>query len=433
MDISFVIRKLQKSMAGFTILALLASFVSFTGVASADTFPDVDSDHWAYDYVDAISDAGIMSGYDNGDFGVDDVLTRDQATKVLVLAFLGEDAVDADYDAGFSDVSSSNTLEDYINTAALYDIVAGYTDADGDATGEFGSGDYVNRAQFAKMVVEAAGLDLEAAYQGYFSDNDEDAWYGMYLETAYAWTIMDGYDDGTAGPSDNVTRGQASKLALLGMDPVYRGEGDDDDDDDDDTTGDDDDDDDDDVTEGDLSVEVSDDSPVAMTIPSNATSVELGAWDFTANGGDVTIDSLAFHHYGITTLSTSHQVYLYEGTERLTSGTTIGTSDNTATFTKDVEVGSGDTVTLSVRMDMGDYTATGEVGLEIVSADAVDAGEASVGGSFPAQAEKHTISSTDAGTLTVEKNGNVDNAQVGEDSAQIAKFKLSAATEAAGL
>ena len=128
MDITFLTRKFQKSMASFSILAMLASLVSFTGVASAETFPDVDSDHWAYDYVDEISDAEIMTGYDDGDFGVDDVLTRDQATKILVLAFLGEDAVDVDADAGFSDVSSSNSLEDYINTAADYVL---FLDANG--------------------------------------------------------------------------------------------------------------------------------------------------------------------------------------------------------------------------------------------------------------------------------------------------------------
>src|SRR3990167_957136 len=85
MDISFAFRKIQKSIAGLSILAVLTSLVSFTGIASADTFPDVDSDHYAYDAVDAASDEGWMTGYDNGDFGVDDTLTRGQAAKILVL------------------------------------------------------------------------------------------------------------------------------------------------------------------------------------------------------------------------------------------------------------------------------------------------------------------------------------------------------------
>lgn len=414
MDISFVTRKIQKSMASVSILALLTSLVSFTGIASADTFTDVSTSAWYYDYVDQISDASIMSGYDNGDFGPNDSLTRDQAAKVLVLAF--DYPVDEDYDAGFSDVSSSNTLENYINTAALYDIVGGYTDADGVATGVFGSGDNIDRASFAKMVADAAGLDLVST-TGTFSDVSSSAWYGPYVETVYAWSIVDGKTSTTFAPGDSVSRAEAAKMSLMGIDPVWRETEEEP------------------VTsDGDLTVEVSDESPDAMTIPSQATSVELAAWDFTANGGDVTLDSIAVHQYGITTLSTTHQVYLYDGNERLTSGKTISSSTNEATFTHlAYTVDEGDMATLTVRMDMGDYTSSGEVGLEIVSASKVDAGDAVVDGDFALQAAKHSISTTDSGTLTVQKNGSIVDAQVGEDGATISKFKLSAATEAAGV
>lgn len=414
MDISFVLRKIQKSMASVSILAMLTSLVSFAGIASADTFTDVSTSAWYYDYVDQISDASIMSGYDNGYFGPNDSLTRDQAAKVLVLAF--DYPVDADYDAGFSDVSSSNTLEDYINTAALYDIVGGYTDADGVPTGVFGSGDRIDRASFAKMVADAAGLDLVSS-TGTFSDVSSSAWYSDYVETVYAWSIVDGKTSTTFAPGDSVSRAEASKMTLMGMDPVWRES-------DEEVV----------TSEGDLTVEVSSDSPDAMTIPYNATSVELAAWDFTANGGDVTIDNLSIHQYGISTLGTSHQLYLYEGSTRLTSGTTVSSTDNEATFTYNIDIDSGDTRTISVRGDnLGSASATGEVGLELASASKVDAGDATVDGDFALQGAKHSLSTTAAGTLTIEKNGNTDNPQVGQDGATIAKFKLSSATEAAGV
>jgi len=412
MDISFVTRKIQKSMAGLSVLAILTSLVSFAGIASADTFTDVSTSNDFYDYVDQISDAGIMTGYGDGTFGVDDYLTKDQAAKVLVLAF--DYPVDTTYDAGFSDVSSTNDLEDYINTAAEYDIVSGNPD------GTFGSGENVNRATLAKMTVDAAGIDVNADYQGLFTDSGSSDWWTLYAETAYDWSILDGYSNGMFGAADMATRGQEAKIATNAMAPVWRG----DDTTDDDTT----------TSTGDLTVEVSNDSPDATTIPYNATSVELAAWDFTANGGDVTIDSLSVHQYGISTLGTSHQVYLYEGSDRLTSGTTVSSTDNEATFTYDIEVQEGETRTISIRGDnLGSSTTTGEVGLEITSASKVEIGEGSVDGDFPAQGAKHSLSTTAAGTLTIEKNGNVDNPQVGQDGATIAKFKMSSATEAAGV
>ena len=194
MDISFAFRKIQKSIAGFSILAVLASLVSFTTIASAESFPDVSSSHYAADAVDAASDEGWMTGYDNGNFGVDDYLTRGQAAKILVLGALGEDAVDEDYDAGFTDVSSSYSLEDYVNTAELYGFVSGRTDSDGDLTGIYDPNATVNRAEFAKMVVEAFGLANAEEALDEFPDVDEGAWYEMsdtfYVSTAWGWSVV---------------------------------------------------------------------------------------------------------------------------------------------------------------------------------------------------------------------------------------------------
>ena len=421
MDISFAFRKLQKSVAGISMLTILSSLFAFAGVASADTFPDVDSDHYAYDAVDEASTEGWMTGYDNGDFGVDDTLTRGQAAKILVLG--ADYDLDTDYDAGFTDVSSSYSLEDYVNTAELYGIVGGYTDADGTPTGEFGPNDAVNRAQFAKMVVEAFGLEYADALDE-FSDVDTGVWYEesptYYVSTAWAWSVVNGYENGKYGPADSVTRGQAAIMVNNAQEPEWRVDDDDDDDDDD-------------MSDGSLWVEVSSDTPEAMTIPSNATSVTLATWEFTADDDDVEVDGLTVHQYGVASLSSTHQVYLYSGSTRLTSGTSINSTTHTASFANlNWVVEAGETEELSVRMDMGDYTSTSEVGLEIESADMVDA-DSEVDGDFPAQGEKHTISTTDAGTVTIEKNGSIEDAQVGADDATIAKFKLSTATEAGGV
>ncbi|MFA6023857.1 MAG: S-layer homology domain-containing protein [Candidatus Gracilibacteria bacterium] len=421
MDISFAFRKIQKSIAGLSMLAILASLVSFTGIASAESFPDVSSSHYAADAVDEASDEGWMTGYENGDFGVDDSLTRAQAAKILVLGALGEDAVDADYDAGFSDVSSSTALEDYINTAEMYGIVRGRTDSNGDLTGEYDPTAAVNRAEFAKMAVEAFGLAAVDAAVDEFPDVDEGEWYEesptWYISTAWSWSVLNGYENGNFYPGTNVTRGQAAIMTNNSQDPVWRDAEDPDPAD----------------PVGDFWVEISDDSPAESTIPSGATSVELVAWDFTA-GEAAELDSLTVHQFGITSLSSTHQVYLYEGNERLTSGVSVNSTSHEATFNNvNLEFDDSETRTLSVRLDVGTTSSTGEVGFEIVSADKVDAGESEVDGDFPAQGELHTLSTTAAGVATIEKNGTVENAEVGEDGATIAKFKISTATEAGGV
>ena len=50
------------------------------------TFTDVPKTHWAYKYIDKVSDAGIMNGIGDGKFAPDEPLTRAQICKILVAA-----------------------------------------------------------------------------------------------------------------------------------------------------------------------------------------------------------------------------------------------------------------------------------------------------------------------------------------------------------
>lgn len=49
-------------------------------------FTDVPSNHWAYNYIDKVSDAGIMVGLGDGRFAPDQPITRAQMAKILVEA-----------------------------------------------------------------------------------------------------------------------------------------------------------------------------------------------------------------------------------------------------------------------------------------------------------------------------------------------------------
>ena len=409
MDLSFVTRKFQRSMAGLSLLAILASFAGFTGTAFANTFSDVSSSYFAYDQIDSLSTDGIMTGYENGLFGPSDTLTREQAAKILVEAFVG--SVDSSYDAGFSDVAAGQWYTDYVNTAALYGIASGNPD------GTFGVGHNINRADFAKMVVSAAGLESDGTVgSDMFNDVNSGTYYDAYVGTAWAYSIVDGTTSTSYAPSDSVTRGQAAKMTYNAMNPVYRGT-------DTGTTG---------SAEATVTVAVSNDTASADTLPSNATSVSLASFDFTAEGADSVLDGLTVHQYGISSASTM-TVYLYEGAQRLTSGTTVNSTTHESNFRNlNLDLPQGDTVTLTVRGDMGTWAASGEVGFEIASADKVDVGDSSVSGDFPTMGEKFSVSTTAVGSVTIQKNGNVDNAQVGEDDAYVAKFTMTAGSTEGG-
>lgn len=458
----------MKTITKLLILAMLVT-MSFTGIAQAQTFYDVNETAWYYDYVEELVSQGVLSGYDNGTFGPEDDLTRAQAAKVVVLAFIGE--VDSSYDAGFWDVSDDAWYEDYVNTAAMYGITSGYTDDNGDATGEFGPDDDITRAAFVKMVVSAAGLDPDSTGGPHFSDVDPGAWYYGYVETAYNNSVVDGYDDGSFGPGNNVNRAEASKVTVNGQNPESRPSGDDDDDDDDE------------CPEGyevdqDLGVCVDEDGceedysydgsvcvdgngcelgedwdadaaecvvppnvgtllvemgevVSGSSVPKGATSIEMLNVTFTASGDDIELDGFTVHRTGVGAPADFDFLYLYDGAERLTYGRSIANDDNEATFgSLNIDLSDGESITLTVIADFASTATTGdENALEIVNVDKINSDAAEVTGVFPMEGEVFSIAGASAGTITISKQGSVPDPTIGEEAAEVAEFQLTAASE----
>lgn len=79
--------------------------------ASSDqVFSDVGKDHWAYGFVTKVAQLGFISGYGNGKFGPNDVVTYEQAlTMVVRAAGLGDEAESmGGYPDGFIGVAAEN-------------------------------------------------------------------------------------------------------------------------------------------------------------------------------------------------------------------------------------------------------------------------------------------------------------------------------------
>lgn len=411
MNISFIYRKFRKSIAGIALTALLASFVSFAAVASA-SFPDTDG-HWATDYIDELVSQNVVSGYDNGNFGPDDSLTRGQMAKIAVLAFSIE--LDSTYDAGFADVDSSAWYAEYVNTAAKNGVVGGYTDADGVSTGYFGPDDTVNRAQAAKILVNAASLTTDTSGAPHFDDVASGDWYYDYVETAYNNTVVDGYSDGNYGPADAVTRGQIAKMTVNSQNPVAR----DTTDTTDDTTS----------TDGALKLEMI--SLDGGTVPKGATAVPVLGIKATASGADMTLNSLVLSRSGVGATTDISNLYFYNDTARIGSGHSVSSDSNTSTFNSlNVDVAEGESAMFYIKADFSSSATAGNEHFFSIASDSdatVDSG--SLSGTYPIDGETFTIGGASAGTVTISKSSSVSNPTIGDSEATIADFKLAGANE----
>lgn len=72
-------------MKKFLIGLLVGLIVGVSGVAFAVTkiFPDVSSDQFYHDAVQQMAEWGVVSGYNNGNFGPNDPVTRGQLATIL--------------------------------------------------------------------------------------------------------------------------------------------------------------------------------------------------------------------------------------------------------------------------------------------------------------------------------------------------------------
>ena len=106
----------------------------------------------------------------------------------------------------FSDIEES-PYEEAITYAQEENIVQGYPD------GSFRPDDFVNRAEFTKIIIEAKIEEVpEQPTENCFSDILKSQWFASYVCYAKAENILSGYPDGTFEPAQNITVVEAAKV-----------------------------------------------------------------------------------------------------------------------------------------------------------------------------------------------------------------------------
>ncbi|MGD6894603.1 S-layer homology domain-containing protein [Bacillus infantis] len=200
----------RKFLATSLTAAMVASAVA--PVASAASFPDVKDDNFYATYVNQLADAGVIEGMPNGTFGLREKVTRAQAAKMVSL-IRGLDTENAPA-ASFTDVKQDAWYADYINALYAAKLV------DGVSTTEFAPNGTLTRAQFAKMVVDAYGLELKPEVKTPFTDVKEGVWYTDYIKTLFDHKLVNGKTATTFEPNSTIDRADFAKL-LVDTDLAY--------------------------------------------------------------------------------------------------------------------------------------------------------------------------------------------------------------------
>jgi PKD repeat protein len=175
-------------------------------------FRDVSRGSWAYQYIMAANEEGLASGYPDGTYHPEQVVTRDQMATFMARAIAGGDALvpEGPADPSFTDVTASHWAYRYIEYVAARGIAKGFPE------GGFSPSRSVDRAQMAAFVsraiaVRSGGSSLESyepPAMPTFRDVPTDNWAYPFIEYSAARGIVQGYPDGSYQPTTDCTRDQ---------------------------------------------------------------------------------------------------------------------------------------------------------------------------------------------------------------------------------
>lgn len=174
------------------------------------TFSDVPSDYWAFNYISEMVERNVLSGYPDGKFYPDEQVTRAEFAKIMTSA--AGLPITQPTTKIFSDVNISEWYAPYVHTAKEY--LSAYT--------QNGSNYYLPntpalREDIAVALVKlkgysTVGTDMTSITR-MFSDSQsisENA--KIYVATAVENGLISGYDDGTFKGQNGITRAEAATL-----------------------------------------------------------------------------------------------------------------------------------------------------------------------------------------------------------------------------
>ncbi|MGH0756389.1 S-layer homology domain-containing protein [Bacillus cereus] len=204
-------KSFNKLMAGTMTAAMVAGVVApVAASAQENVFKDVPSGQWYSKAINEMAAKGIISGMENGIFGLGQDVTRAQVATFMVKA---KDITPNSTKTSFTDVDVNEWYAKYVSAAETNKIMAGIGD------NKFGPKDQLTRAQMAQILVNAYGFKADENNKKTFNDIDGLSWATAKssIETLASLGLISGYGDGTFQPNKVVSREEAAQFIYNAM------------------------------------------------------------------------------------------------------------------------------------------------------------------------------------------------------------------------
>ena len=175
--------------------------------ACAKDFSDVLSTNWAYEYINYLSDNGIINGYQDDTFRPSNNVSRAEFIKLITSASKGEDYFTYEKERTFN--------------YNWYDVYMNYALNNGFFTKEVGYGvpnDFITRKEMIVILGKIAKtshlIEYSELKEAPFNDVDnifDDAEI-EFVNYSYSSELIKGYEDGSFKPLNNMTRAEVATV-----------------------------------------------------------------------------------------------------------------------------------------------------------------------------------------------------------------------------
>ncbi|WP_071393457.1 S-layer homology domain-containing protein [Bacillus tuaregi] len=199
--------------ASFLVLLAVLVFSGFGGSAfgAGATFSDLTEEHRFFDEMVYLEEEGIITGFPDGTFRPEGVVTRGAVAIMIgrALDLNGEQRA-----TKFTDVGPGQAASGYIASAVEKGIIQGYPD------GTYKPNETVTRGQMAIFLSRAFELTVEV--DAPFKDISPSMISYPYIKRIIAENLTQGYPDNTFRPNDKVTRAQFSAFLARALNDDFK-------------------------------------------------------------------------------------------------------------------------------------------------------------------------------------------------------------------
>ncbi len=168
-----------------------------------DKFADVADDFWAAKYIYTLKDAGIIGGKSATEFDPEGDVTRAEFAKMVVGLF-GYKATSSA--VNFTDCGADDWFTEFVAAGVEAGVIKGVNDT------EFAPNATITREDACTILGRALNKVAQSA-ELKFTDADKVAEYAApYVALLSELGYLNGYEDGSFAPANNITRAEAAKI-----------------------------------------------------------------------------------------------------------------------------------------------------------------------------------------------------------------------------